>query len=426
MSITVYLRTYLHDGPSERTVRRRVRAATNAALQDIIAAAASQTSSFHTPQLDEVHKYVDIQQTATPDDNTADTQQPNVLAASDHFSTQTSVDVTEAHTTGDNSSHERSFNLQYESDDIGYDSDKDGNIGDDSSGDEECIQAQDADMDMRSQLAQWKLRYGVTDVAMNALLSILKPLHPRLPKDTRTIVPPPKNVIMKPITGGTYHHFGLQAAICNAMRGCNLYDGAQLSLQLGIDGLPVHKSSNMHLWPILGLIENRGQEFMRVFVVGIFYGDSKPQSCTEFLQDFCDEYATLTAQPALINGARVDLKLSSIICDAQARAFVKCTRAYNHKKGCDKCEEKGERHGRTVFLGQTARLRTDASFRDKRDPLHHRRDKLTREYIISPLEALGIGMWVWCVCVCVTCVCCSVFYFSNISLNNFTLSSANT
>ena len=140
---------------------------------------------------------------------------------------------------------------------------------------------------------------------------------------------------------------------------------------------------------------------MRVFVVGIFYGDSKPASCAEFLQDFCDEYARLTAQPALINGARVNLKLTSIICDAQARAFVKCTRSFNHKKGCDKCEQLGEWHGRTVFLGQTARLRTDASFRDKRDPLHHRRDEINHRYEISPLEALGIGT-------CMTYVCYTI------------------
>ena len=317
----------------------------------------------------------------------------------------TTTDTTVTHVP-DDTSDVQCFNLSFESGDIGYDSDKDCNLGEDSSGDEECIEAEDATMNLRSQLAQWKLRYGVTDAAMNGLLAILKPFHPRLPKDSRTIVPPPKNVLMKAISGGTYHHFGFLSALRSALRDCDVSHSPTLEVQLGIDGLPVYKSNNMHLWPILGRVENVQPQFRRVFVIGIFYGDSKPEWCHEFLQDFCDEYATLRGQLVTVNGARVRLQVTSIICDAQARAFIKCTRSFNHSKGCDKCEEEASWDGRTVFLGQKAARRTDDSFRRRRDQDHHTIKEVARgQPEVSPLEAVGVG----------TCASCplsfSVFLF---------------
>ena len=289
----------------------------------------------------------------------------------------------------------RSFNLSFVGSETAYDSDRDGNIGDDSSGDEDCIQAQDTTMNLRSQLAQWKLRFGVTDVAMNALLAILKPLHPRLPKDTRTVLPPPKNAVMKNISGGTYHHFGFLSAICCALRDYDLSNMNALRIQLGIDGLPVHRSNNMHLWPILGRVQNVHPHFARVFVIGIFYGDSKPTWCHEFLEDFCDEYNALKGRMVTVNGAQVRIELSSIICDAQARAFVKCTRAFNHKHGCDKCEEEASWDGRTVFLGQNAPKRTDVSFNNRRDADHH--IEIRNVPLDSPLKLAGVGEYdVYC------------------------------
>lgn len=61
-------------------------------------------------------------------------------------------------------------------------------------------------------LAQWRAKHSITLDAMSDLLDILRPQHPKLPKDPRTLM---KNVDYSEIadkicnvSGGMYYHFG--------------------------------------------------------------------------------------------------------------------------------------------------------------------------------------------------------------------------
>jgi len=57
-------------------------------------------------------------------------------------------------------------------------------------------------------------------------------------------------------------------------------------LAIGIDGLPISKSSGGQLWPIMAYIITDLPLPKKVFPVGIYYGFEKPKDSNEFLLDF--------------------------------------------------------------------------------------------------------------------------------------------
>ncbi|KZS11994.1 Uncharacterized protein APZ42_023188 [Daphnia magna] len=53
---------------------------------------------------------------------------------------------------------------------------------------------------------------------------------------------------------------------------------------VNIDDLPISKSSGGQFWPILGIITNAKRR--KVFLIGLYHGDAKPDSTEEYLTDF--------------------------------------------------------------------------------------------------------------------------------------------
>lgn len=68
-------------------------------------------------------------------------------------------------------------------------------------------------------------------------------------------------------------------------------DGFTFRLQINIDGLPLFKSCNLQLWPILGLFLNFPMK--EPVVIGLFSGTKKPNAPDEFLRDFTHELKQL-------------------------------------------------------------------------------------------------------------------------------------
>lgn len=52
-----------------------------------------------------------------------------------------------------------------------------------------------------------------------------------------------------------------------------------------IDGLPLSRSTNTQLWPILGQII----ELPKAFIVGVCADPSKPESVNDYMQDFIED-----------------------------------------------------------------------------------------------------------------------------------------
>ena len=74
------------------------------------------------------------------------------------------------------------------------------------------------------------------------------------------------------VDNGFYYHFGLDRNIVQMLEkmGVNSLKNNELLLQFNIDGLPIAKSTNSQLWPILGMIRN--VPGFIPFSVGIYHG----------------------------------------------------------------------------------------------------------------------------------------------------------
>lgn len=94
-------------------------------------------------------------------------------------------------------------------------------------------------------LKVWSLEYGIAHVAVNRLLHILNE-HvneriPKLPFDSRTFFVTPKSIEIKQFIDGEYWHQGLIVCLNNFFHDLN--QSMQISLNVNIDGLPIHKGT---------------------------------------------------------------------------------------------------------------------------------------------------------------------------------------
>lgn len=207
----------------------------------------------------------------------------------------------------------------------------------DSESEFQCV---DEPESLTESLANWAVRFGVSLVALTALLSLLRVYHSELPKDARTILKTNTEYKIQNRCGGLYHYRGILAALHDTLTLLSekIVDGFRFNLQINIDGLPLFKSSNLQLWPILGLL--RSVQMKEPVVIGLFIGSNKPTSSAEYLRDFSDELKKLQ-EGFYVGGKRFFIELHSVVCDTPARAFVKNTKAHNGYHGCDKCCQPG-------------------------------------------------------------------------------------
>lgn len=225
-------------------------------------------------------------------------------------------------------------------------------------------------VDLRSSLADWAIEFGISLIALSALLSILTRHHPFLPKDGRTLLKTKTKYNIENLAGGTFHYFGVVNAfqwIFNSLYSV-LPDGHTFRLQLNFDGLPLFKSTGTQFWPILGMLQGYSN---KPAVIGIFCGSSKPNSLSQYLRHLIDELKILGTGFAF-KGKTFVLNVSSIVCDTPARAFIRAVKSHTAYHGCDKCHQSGIRVGsRMTFPEVSARRRTDKCFRDGTDEDHH-------------------------------------------------------
>jgi len=131
---------------------------------------------------------------------------------------------------------------------------------------------------LRDSLAGWSMQFNVPKNAVIALLKLLNryPLDLPLDVDSRTLHHTPRShVICSLAGGGQYVHFGLQKGTEVLIHSGDINSHlAKVELQFNVDGLPLFKSSNMTLCPILCIVRN--SQWKKPFVVGCFSGESKP------------------------------------------------------------------------------------------------------------------------------------------------------
>jgi hypothetical protein len=237
-------------------------------------------------------------------------------------------------------------------------------------------------------LVTWANKFNITAVALGDLLHFLSKFHPELPLDPRTLLKTTRAISVNKVAGGMYSHIGILhnlQKLYETLPMDSCFEAAVLHIQINIDGLPIFKSSNLQLWPILGLL--KGSSCLRPFTIGIYAGNQKPTNIAEFLQDFVAEFK-LMENADFILGCRVHrIAVHSFVCDAPARAMLKQVKLHSGYHGCERCEQTGEWCGRVVFPQTNASLRANASFDELSgtyDRLHHTG--------VSPLRELSVGL----------------------------------
>lgn len=240
-------------------------------------------------------------------------------------------------------------------------------------------------------LAKWAVLHSISLSALDDILKILKPYHKDLPATAKSLLKTPSSYEIRKLGDNEqYYHFGINNGVANLI---NANEGLLqlvftcdcLTLQFNIDGLPLFKSSSCELWPILCMIKELSNQ---VFIVGLYCGRKKPSSLDSYLKDFVDEIQQLVSNGIMLNETCYPVKMTSFVCDAPARAYLKNVKSHTGYFGCDKCKVEGEHiNNKMTFLETDAPLRQDADFIniDTDDCDEHHRGQ-------TPLSLLPIGL----------------------------------
>ena len=270
----------------------------------------------------------------------------------------------------------------FDSDDYDDDNDSDSNshFSDwNTSEDDELDSSFQETNSLPQNLANWVSKHEITREATNELLSLLLKHGMDVPKDKRTLCKTPRNIEVVDKSGGKYFYLGIENGVTKAIK--HLKQFSQIDLSVNIDGLPLCRSSKSQLWPILGSINNSSF----IFAIAIFHSNSKPGSVNEYLEDFISEVQKLSLNGIVLNGINYAFRLKCFICDAPARAFLKCIIGHGGYHSCERCDIVGTRvQNRTVFNSATpGTRRTMEEFETGSYLGSHQR-------AISPLVDLGI------------------------------------
>ncbi|CAG9762680.1 unnamed protein product [Ceutorhynchus assimilis] len=224
--------------------------------------------------------------------------------------------------------------------------------------------------ELRDELSGWCLKNNITHNAASELLKILKPHHPELPMDARSLLVTPRNISVKNIHPGTYYHFGLEKCVSNLFSLSNPEESTDtIEILVNIDGLPLAKSSGSQFYPILcSLFKNKNQ----VEIVGVYHGYEKPKDMNLFIQDFVNEAIEIVKNGLIYNNRSYFFKIKGFICDAPAKSAIKQIKGHSGYMSCSKCHVEGV-YKNSVCFPQISNLslRSDLDFRSKQQEEHH-------------------------------------------------------
>lgn len=249
----------------------------------------------------------------------------------------------------------------------------------------------DAELSAKEKLAEWAVNFNISHCALGTLLGILHTCDGsemnNLPKDARSLLSCRRNITVVQRAGGDYYYFGvrywLSVLLEMFLQRSEIHD-SRINLIVNIDGIPLFNSSNVALWPILGSVAG---VHSCPFPIAVFCSRSKPACLDEYLADFIAEMSSLESDGFCYNDRQFSVCLYAVVCDAPARAFLKCIKTHSGYDSCERCCQHGEWHGKVIFPGMVADLRTDLNFANKDYPNHHLND--TKSPLLQ-LKSLGL------------------------------------
>lgn len=219
-------------------------------------------------------------------------------------------------------------------------------------------------------LAQWGITHKISRSACDDLLLILRNENINVPMSMKTLLQG-QSIPIEPsvVPPGKYHHIGLEKSL-KRMKLSLSNSVESLYIDIGVDGLPLFKSSGRSLWPIMGAISNNNQ--VKPFLIGSYIGLKKPDNPNQYLKEFVNEVKEIKRNKLEIDGRLINLKIRLFICDAPARAFLTGAVGHTAANGCSKCVQKGRKIKNTLTYSTTAATpRTKESFKNRDDLLFH-------------------------------------------------------
>jgi len=138
----------------------------------------------------------------------------------------------------------------------------------------------------RQKLLDWYHNNNVTRDQLDALLKILESENLDVPLSANGLLNLnlPKAVI-RTVRPCHYTHIGIRNYLEFIKN--KLPDNSEIILDVNVDGLPLFKSSNTSLWPILGHFPNIPSS--DVFLIGSYVGSRKPANVDDYMNDFVSE-----------------------------------------------------------------------------------------------------------------------------------------
>ena len=235
-------------------------------------------------------------------------------------------------------------------------------------------------------LADWSNKFSIKQNALDGLLGLLRANgHPDLPGCARTLLQTSQNIPITRKSGMDYVYLPLSEQLLKHFKRHpvdTVNSTNSLEISLNVDGLPLFKSSGKSLWPVLCAIVNIKP--IVVFPVVLTCGDSKPKDL-DFSDELIDDL-NYCLENGVQDGERIlSVTIRCVVCDAPARALVKCTKLCSGYFGCDKCAQKGMWLGRVTYPKvHDLDLRTDLTFREQNQEEHH--------CVLSPFCNLPVDM----------------------------------
>lgn len=241
---------------------------------------------------------------------------------------------------------------------------------------------------LQGKLIDWYHEFHPTRTCVNGILNILHSEHLKVPLSLGGLLKNNRGkAIIRTVPPGSYYHLGLRNQLEKLPD--RLLNGIDIIyVDIGIDGLPLFKSSCTSLWPIMGKLSNI--ENVEVFLIGAYVGAKKPSSVDIYLHDFIYDLKSLKETGIYLDGRVLKVKIRAFICDTPARAFLCDVVGHNALNGCMKCYQVGTKiNNVTVFSSKSSDLRTDEDFCNRKQKEFHKEMYGTSH---SSLETFGVKM----------------------------------
>ena len=242
-----------------------------------------------------------------------------------------------------------------------------------SSEDDETVVSVKKQEETRQFLCEWAIKSKPSVEALNSLLHYFNTIMPLLPKTGVTLKETEHIKGVVELCGGQYLYIGVKEALADCLQS---YPAVKkLDMIINVDGVKCYSSKKMSLWPMLTMINGTGP-----YLVSVWYGPKKPTNVDLFLADFIKEMELLLVEG--YGGLNVNLKY--FVCDAPARAFLKCTVNHNAYFACERCIVRGTFNRGVRLIDINAQCRTDKEFAQETYDNH--------QHKLSPLCRLNFPM----------------------------------